>query len=135
MFHCNTGTKTKNITFLTLGIMQLWRPQKMTNFLTPIPIPHLQNWTIDMLFKNNRICKHVTNFKTSWPPFCVDIINVWSLIENNFLNGKLRERLETSKVKSFISFCYMFFWFAPKNIIYMIRIKKQNVLHDWGEVF
>ena len=39
----------------------------------------------DLLFKNNRICKHVTNFKTSPPPPYVDIINVWSLIRKNFL--------------------------------------------------
>ena len=35
--------------------------------------------TIDLLFKNNRMHKHVTNFKTPPPPFCVDVINVWSL--------------------------------------------------------
>ena len=39
------------------------------------------------------------------------------------------ERLETSKVKSFIPFCYTFFLFFPENKIYMMRIKKQNVLY------
>ena len=59
---------------LWLGAIHLRRPQKMTNFVNPSPTPHLQNWTIDILFTNNRICKHSTNYKT---PFCVDIINVW----------------------------------------------------------
>ena len=40
------------------------------------------------------------------------------------------ERLETLKVKSLISFCYTFYLFVPKNKIYMIRRKKQNVLYD-----
>ena len=59
----------KNIVFLILlGVIHLWRPQKMTTFLTP-PYPHhLQKWTIDLLLKNNRIHKHVTNFKTPHPP-------------------------------------------------------------------
>ena len=32
----------------------------------PCPVPHslnLQKWTIDLLFKNKRICRHMTNFK------------------------------------------------------------------------
>ena len=35
------------------GVIHLWRPQKMTNFLTsPLPLPHHpQKWTIDLLFK------------------------------------------------------------------------------------
>ena len=40
------------------------------------------------------------------------------------------ERLETSKVKSFISFCNKFFLFVPQNKMYMIRIEKENVLYD-----
>ena len=48
-----------------------------------------------MLFKNNRIRKHATNFKTSSPPFCVDFINVWSFIGNNFekkeSDGEIRD--------------------------------------------
>ena len=55
----------------------------MTNFLTHVPNAHSQKWTIDMLFKNNRICKQATNFKASSPPFCVDVINVWSFIGKN----------------------------------------------------
>ena len=39
------------------------------------------------------------------------------------------EGLETSKVKSFISFCNTFFLFALQKKIY-IRIKKQNILYE-----
>ena len=46
------------------------------------PYPHHpQKWIIYLLFKNNKIHKHVTDFKTPPSPFCVDIINVWSLKE------------------------------------------------------
>ena len=52
----------------------------------PHPYPlHSQNWTIDLLFKNNRIRKHVTNFKTPPPPFRVGVRNLWSLS-----NGKAK---------------------------------------------
>ena len=44
--------------------------------LPPAQTPDLQKWTTDLLFKNNRICKHRTNYKTS---FHVDVINVWFL--------------------------------------------------------
>ena len=47
-------------------------------FWPPYP-HHPQKWTEDLLFKDNRIRKHVTNFKTPPGPFCVDVINVWSL--------------------------------------------------------
>ena len=40
------------------------------------------------------------------------------------------ERLETSKIKSFISLCDIFFGFVLQNKIYMIRIKEHNVLYD-----
>ena len=50
----------------------------MTNSATPPspPTPHPQRWRIDLLFKNNRICTHMTNYKA---PFRVVIINVWFL--------------------------------------------------------
>ena len=41
--------------------------------------PNSQRQTIDLLFKNNRICKHKTNFKTPHHPLRVDFINVWFL--------------------------------------------------------
>ena len=66
----------------------------MTNLLTPAPTPYLQKLTKDVLFKNNRIRKQATNFKISSPPFCVDVINVWSLIGNNFKkerDGEIRD--------------------------------------------
>ena len=31
------GTEAKDITFLTLGIIQLWLPQKMSNFCKKAP--------------------------------------------------------------------------------------------------
>ena len=40
---------------------------------------HPQKGTIDLLFKNNRICKHVANLKKKPLPFRVDVVNVCSL--------------------------------------------------------
>ena len=51
----------------------------MINFLTPLPPPSAKKNNY-LLFKNNKIRKHVTNFKTPPTPFCVDVINVWSLM-------------------------------------------------------
>ena len=66
----------------------------MTNLLTPTPTPYSQKLTKDILFKNNRICKQATNFKTSSPTFGVDVINVWSLIRKNLKkesDGEIRD--------------------------------------------
>ena len=49
------------------------------------PTPHPQKVAIDLLFQNNKICKHVTDFKTFPPPFPVDVINIRSLTGNIFL--------------------------------------------------
>ena len=38
------------------------------------PYLHPQNWTVDLLFKNNIIRKHVANFKNPFTPFLVDFI-------------------------------------------------------------
>ena len=59
----------------------------------PLVHPHPQKWTIDLLFKNNRICKHVTNFKTSPPPLLTDVINVWTLLASIFKNCEWRDRI------------------------------------------
>ena len=40
---------------------------------SPLPSLNPQKWAIDLLFKNSRICNHVTNFKTSPSPFCVGL--------------------------------------------------------------
>ena len=49
------------------------------SFVTP---PHcLEKWTIDQLFKNNRVCKHMKNFKNPPPTFCVIVINVCCLTQ------------------------------------------------------
>ena len=53
----------------SLGVIDLWRPQKLTNFVTP-HLLHPQKWTIELLLKNNRFRKNVEIFKTpfSHPP-------------------------------------------------------------------
>ena len=50
----------------------------MTSSVTlPSPsTPHQQKLAIDPLFKDDRIRKHRTDYKT---PFCVGAINVWFL--------------------------------------------------------
>ena len=74
-----TGTKAKNITLLTLGIIQLRHPQKMTNTFNDLPTtpytkPLFAKMNSRSVGKNNRIQKLATNFKTSFPPFCcVDV--------------------------------------------------------------
>ena len=40
------------------------------------PTTYPQKGTKDLLFKNNRICKHRTNYTTR---FRVDVINIWFL--------------------------------------------------------
>ena len=52
--------------------------KKWPIFWPPWP-HHPQNWTTDLLFKSNRISKHVTNFKTPPPPFRMAVINVCSI--------------------------------------------------------
>ena len=50
------------ILIIYLGVIHLWRSQKMVNYVIPNPL-HLQKWTIDILFKNKKIWKYVTKFK------------------------------------------------------------------------
>ena len=40
--------------------------------------PQQQELTINILFKNDRICKYVANFKTPPFHFHVDVTNVWA---------------------------------------------------------
>ena len=61
----------------------------MTSTLPPPPsinlrTPIRKKKKIDLLFKNNRIYKHVTNFKTSPPPLPTDVINAWTLVRSIF---------------------------------------------------
>ena len=74
---------------------------------------------INLLFKNNRICKDVKNCKTSPPHLRVDVINMWSLVWKNFLKT---------------SFCNIV-WFVPKNKIYMIKIRKNKIFYMIRESF
>ena len=113
--------------YYTLGIIHLWLPQKMTNFLT-LPYPHHpQKWTIDLLFKNNRIRKHVTNFKTLPPPFRVDVINVWSPIS---FEAKLKSRKLWSKKMHALTF-----WqFVSCNLVNLIVMMMNSQLaHQFSE--
>ena len=68
----------------------------MTNFVHPYTF-HPQKWTTDLLFKDNRIRKHVTIFKNPLPRFCEDIMvlkdiwkkqKIWRLVDMpcGFLN-------------------------------------------------
>ena len=99
----------------------------MTNFLTPYP-NHPQKWTIDLLFKNNRIRKHVTNFKTPPPSFRVDVINIMSHIkyvkESNFKKFVTPEMVEMGQNKDFLNLLknlvIKFFWFCSVTKIYII---------------
>ena len=61
-------TSTKNDQFL---------PTPPPSF-PPTRPHHPLKWTMDLLFKNNKIYKRLTNFKIPPCPFCVDVINVWS---------------------------------------------------------
>ena len=65
------------VTLNHLGVIHLWRPQNMTNCVTPNPL-HLQKEK-EKIFCWKKICKHLTNFKTIPPHFYEDDINVWSL--------------------------------------------------------
>ena len=46
---------------------------------TPFHPTYLKKWTIDLFFKNNRIYKHMTNFRLSSPLLRVNTLNVRSL--------------------------------------------------------
>ena len=75
----------------------------MINFVTP---PHPQKSIIDLLFKNDRIRKHVANVKTPLFHFYVDIINVWSLAPQTFKTDHLTYlsvalRFQERKIKFF----------------------------------
>ena len=43
---------------------------------------------------------------------------------------KARNELDGACGLPLVSFCNTFFLFVPQNKIYMIRVKKQNVLYD-----
>ena len=82
LFHRNTDTKAKNVIFWAKYVLML-KIMTFTNHHNPSTL-HPQKWATDLLFKNNEICKHLTYFKTSPPPLCVGVINVWFLVESIF---------------------------------------------------
>ena len=53
---------------------------KMTNFVTPPPLPSTKT-NIDLLFKSNRICKHIENSQTTSTLFPCGR-HVWSQIHH-----------------------------------------------------
>ena len=86
---CFTVTLTPKLKtlFFYRSKFQYWRSYNYdaTNHQTTNPsILRLQKWTIDLLLKNNGIYNHVTDFKTSPSPVCVDATNVCFLIGKNF---------------------------------------------------
>ena len=70
---------------LRLGVAHLWHAQKLATFFSTTHPYHPKKRIIDLLFKNNRIHRNVTNFTNPYPIF-VDIINVCSLIQITFSN-------------------------------------------------
>ena len=58
-----------------IGGHPLMMSTKNDQFFDPLPPPSAK--------MNNRICKHMTNFQTPPPPFHVDVINVWSLVNDH----------------------------------------------------
>ena len=51
---------------------QFYDPPPPSHILCTTPCLDLQTWTIDLLFKNKKICRHVTNFKTNfWSLTCL----------------------------------------------------------------
>ena len=110
---------------LMLGVIHLWRPQKVTNFVTP----HPQKWTIDLLFKNNRIRRHVTNFKTpsvwtSWryvllfwspcfakTPCCSYIVKTSKcVLESRVIMIKGKYAMQVLELLIFLSVAYYTLW-------------------------
>ena len=51
--------------------------KKWPSWWSIVPV-HPQKWAKDLLRKNKRIRKPVTNFKALLTPFRVEVINVWS---------------------------------------------------------
>ena len=52
--------------------------EKMTTFVTSFRTLHPQKLTTDLLFKNNRVRKYVTNFKAPIPFLCGPLHKKWS---------------------------------------------------------
>ena len=77
--------------------------KKMINSVSP---PYPQISTIDLLFKNDRIRKHVANNKAPLFHFHVDVINVWFLAPQAFKINHLTDlnialRFQERKIKFF----------------------------------
>ena len=64
-----------------LGNSKIYSITSTRGYLFMTPPCCLEKWTIDQLFKNNRVCKRMTNFKNLPPIFCVVVINVCSITQ------------------------------------------------------
>ena len=95
--------------------------------------PHLQKWTVDLLFWNNKIYKHVANFKTSPPPLFIDIIN--GLLQEVFCKKKWLEGSDPSKLKSFISFCDQVFQMSNFLTVLVRDVFRNLIKSLWWSVF
>ena len=96
--------------------------KKQKQFFDPQPTSHLQKWTIDLLIR-----KHVPNFKTPplHPPPHLPYGRHKCMVSyrKGFKKRKWVETLQTSMIKSFISFWNTLFWFVWQSQIYVIGIK------------
>ena len=71
---------------------------KKDHFFDHLHSIHLKKLTTDLILKNNRMRKHVTNFKNKPPAFRVNVINVYFLTQTtlfDFVFSLLSIHLET----------------------------------------
>ena len=92
--------------------------KKSTNHPHPSTL-HPQKLTINLLLKNNRICKHMTNFKVS-SPLRVDAADVWSLYESILKKSEWKDRRFEILNFSFLSIT-RFFYLSRKMLLWLGR--------------
>ena len=89
------------------------------------------NYPHPPMFRNNRICKHMTNFKTYPTPLRVDVINIWFLTGKNF-SKKVSGGIGDFQVKYFISFCSTIFFICSTKWN-LHDHKKKKIFYTIGE--
>ena len=94
----------------------LFKPLLWPHLPPPPPTPHPQKWTKD-LFKNNRICKNRTNYKT---PFRVGVIYAWFLNNLTWFSTKIHwnTRLATSDAFHMFTQSIKFFKFYYRTDVW-----------------
>ena len=104
-------------------VIQLWRSQKKTIFwpLTHFPSAKMNNASVNS--------QTGAEFQDSTPSLTPNLPygrqKCMAPYRKGFKKRKSLERLQTSKVKSFISFCNTLFWFVWESQIQVIRIKNK----------